>query len=104
MVVEQRFDAPILSEQLRAARAGYAEAMQQLIQATQYFEQFTHEAGEFRELVPDEAQRALIVGRALQDCAYWDAETSAGEIRLARLGRIALTFHMDGERQDSGQR
>ncbi len=103
MVVEQRFNAPVLAEQLSAARVRYADAMQHLIDATQYFDQFTHEAAQFRELVPDEAQRALIVGRALQDCAYWDAETSAGDIRLARLGRIALAFHMDGDRQESRQ-
>ena len=103
MVGEQRFNAPALAEQLGAARVRYAEAMEHLIEATRYFDQFTDEAEEFRELVPDDKQRALIVGRALQDCAYWDAETSAGEIRLARLGRIALAFHIDKERQEFAQ-
>jgi len=90
-----RNDAPPLSQQLGEARARYAEAIRKLMEATAYYEQTMPEADEFCELVPDECQRALILQRAIQDCAYWDAESSAAEIRLARLGRIALRFHMD---------
>src|SRR6266508_6446987 len=92
-----RSDAPPLSQQLGEARARYAEAIRQIMEATAYNEQSIREPDEFRELVPDESQRALILQRAIQDCAYWDAEMSAAEIRLARLGRVAIAFHKDDE-------
>jgi hypothetical protein len=89
--------APPLPQQIREARAHYADSLRQLAEATRFYEQTLREADELRELVPDETQRAFIMQRAIQDSAYWDAEASAAEIRLARLGRFALTLHMDGE-------
>jgi len=87
--------APTLAQQIREARARYAEALQRLEEATRFYQQFTLEADDFRKLVSDESQRAHIVRRGIESCAHWDAETSAAEIRLARLGRIAIVFHMD---------
>src|SRR6186997_863544 len=89
LVEEQRFDAPRLSEQLAAARTNYAAAMRHFTAAMEYHEQVIREAREFRELIPDDNQRAIIAQKASDDRAYWDAETSAAEARLARLGRFA---------------
>ena len=97
LVEEQRFDAPGLSEQLAAARANYAAAMRHFTAATEYHEQFTREAREFRELLPDDNQRAIIAQRAIDDCAYWDAETSAAEVRLTRIGRFALALRLNAQ-------
>ena len=63
------------------ARARYAESLRQFAEANRFYEQILREADELRELVPDEMQRALITQRAIQDAAYWDAETSAAELR-----------------------
>ncbi len=87
-----RADAPPLAKQLGEARTRYAEAIQQLMEATEYYQHTIREDEAFCESVPDENERALMIQRAIQDCAYWDAEMMAAEIRLARLG---LTFHMD---------
>ena len=83
---------PSLSLQIVEARARYAEALQQLNEATSFYERNIPQGEELRDLIPDECQRALTIQKAIQDCAYWDAEVSAAEGRLARLGRIALQF------------
>ena len=97
-----RSDAPSLAHQISEARTRYAEAIQQLMEATEYYEQTIGEDDDFCESVPDESERALVIQRAIEDCAYWDAEMTASEIRLARLGRVALAFHMEekGPRQE----
>ena len=87
-----RPDASPLPQQVGEARARYAEALQQLSDATCFYERTIPKGDELRNLIPDECQRALTIQKAIRDCAYWDAEASAAEIRLARLGRIALTF------------
>ena len=96
-----RPDAFPLSQQISDARARYAEALQQLSDATCFYERTIPKGDELRNLIPDEGQRALTIQKAIQDCAYWDAEASAAEIRLARLGRIALTF---GRAEELGPR
>ena len=98
---DQPFDSSALVGQLTSARTRYAEAIRNLNEADRYYARFTHEAADFRELVPDEEQRALIVRAAFQDCAYWDAETNAAECRLASLGRCALALRMDDESHKS---
>ncbi len=99
-----RADAPPLLRQIREAQRRYAEAIQQLTEATEHYEQTIGDEKAFRELVPDECQRVLIIQRAIQDCAYWDAEMNAAEIRLARLARATLMFHMEGELEDYARR
>jgi len=84
--------APPLSRQIREARARYAEALQQLSEATSFYERNIPKGDELLDLIPDECKRALTIQKAIEDCAHWDAEVSATEIRLARLGRIALQF------------
>ena len=81
-----------LPRQIDEARARYAEALQQLNEATCFYERTVPKGDQLRALFPDERERALTIQKAIQDCAYWDAEASAAEIRLARLGRIALKF------------
>jgi len=90
-----RSGAPPLAHQIGEARTRYAEAIQQLMEATEYYQQTIGQDDDFCESVPDESERALLIQQAIQDCAYWDAEMTASEIRLARLGRVALTFHME---------
>ena len=92
-----RPDTSPLPRQIDEARARYAEALQQLSEATAFYERTIPQGDELRDRIPDEGQRALTIQKAIQDCAYWDAEASAAEIRLARLGRIALKFGRIGE-------
>ena len=89
--------APPLSAQISQARARYAEALDQLNEATAFYERNIPQGDGLRDLIPDERERALTVRKAIEDCAYWDAEVSAAEIRLARLARIALKFSSVGE-------
>ena len=86
-----------LAQQLAGARARYAEALDELVQAAAYWNQLVEEASEFEEIVPDDGQRALIIQKATETLAYWDAEMNAAEVRLARLGRIAVMLHMFDE-------
>ena len=81
-----------LPRQVDEARARYAEALQQLNEATCFYERTVPKGDQLRNLFPDERERALTIQKAIQDCACWDAEASAAEIRLARLARIALKF------------
>ena len=76
-------------------RARYAEARQRLDEATRFYQQLVLEVDDFRHLIPDSVERAHIIRKAIETCAVWDAETSSAEIRLARLGRVGLTFRMD---------
>src|SRR5438552_13583965 len=84
-------EAP-LSRQIREARAHYAESRRELDEAIRFYDQTIGEIGAFCELVPDELQRSLIRRRAIRDCAYWDAETSAAAIRLASLARHSVSL------------
>jgi hypothetical protein len=87
-----RPEVSTLPRQIDEARARYAEALEQLNEATCFYERTVPKGDDLRDLFPDECERALAIQKAIQDCAYWDAEASAAEIRLARLGRIALKF------------
>ena len=100
---DQPLDFAALAAQLTSARTRYAEAIGNLTEANRYYARFAHEAAAFRGLVPDEEQRTLIVRTALQDCAYWDAETNASESQLACLGRFALALRMDAESHRFGR-
>ena len=102
-MTEHRGDASTLLQQLTEARARYAESLQRLSEATEFAGRFVREADAFRELVPDRHERGLIVRRAIRDRAYWDAESSAAEIRLARLGRMVVACRMGGAPQEYPQ-
>jgi hypothetical protein len=87
----EEFRAPSLRRQIADAQEQYAYAYERLTKAAAFYKNILAESEQVRRLFPD-AARSCLAEAAIQNCAYWDAEASAAEIRLARIGRIAVAF------------
>jgi hypothetical protein len=85
------FRAPSLTAQIDEARAQYQHAYARLTEAAAFYKEILKQNERLRRVLPGAHGSRLAEG-AIQDCAYWDAEASAAEIRLARLARIAVAF------------
>jgi len=92
----EEFSAPSLRRQIDEARAQYLHAFRRLTESAACYKNVLARSEQVRRLFPD-APRSRLAEAAIQNCAYWDAEASAAEIRLARLGRIAVAFDETGE-------
>lgn len=87
----EEFSAPSLRCQIADAQEKYAYAYERLTKAAAFYKNILAESEQIQRLFPD-APRSYLAEAAIQNCAYWDAEASAAEIRLARIGRIAVAF------------
>jgi hypothetical protein len=87
----EKFRAPSLRRQIADAQEQYAYSYDRLTKAAAFYKNVLTESEQIRRLFPD-APRSGLAEAAIQNCAYWDAEASAAEIRLARIGRIAVAF------------
>lgn len=98
----KEFCAPSLRRQISDAQEQYAYAYERLTKAVAFYKHILAESEQIRRLFPD-TPRSCLAEAAIQNCAYWDAEASAAEIRLARIGRIAVAFDVVEEHASEPQ-